>query len=111
MTKKTSAPIVEMLRKNAWFKPSIAVPIRVTVTTPITIPSVVRAERILFARSAAQEMRKPSFSSVPKFIPFDGNPKRQRTAALQNLSDLAGRVGVGQSSAALDCASSFDFRR
>ena len=37
-----------------------------------------------------------------------GNPKRQRTAALQNLSDVAKPCGVWQPSAALDCASSLD---
>ncbi len=57
----------EMFFKKARFNPSIAVPIRVTVTMPITIPRVVRIDRILLARMAAQEMPNPSLSSAAKF--------------------------------------------
>ena len=63
-TYRTSAPNMEMLRRNARFKPSIAVPIKVTVTTPITMPSVVRMDRSLFARMASQAMNNPSLTSV-----------------------------------------------
>ena len=38
----------------------MAVPIRVTVTMPMTMPSVVSAERILLARMASQEIHRPS---------------------------------------------------
>src|SRR5580698_10596286 len=58
----------EMLFMNEPFKPSIAVPIRVTVTMPITMPSVVSTERSLFARMALQEIARPSRSSVTKFM-------------------------------------------
>src|SRR5688572_8396828 len=60
--------MVEMLLRKAWFKPSMAVPIKVTVTTPMTMPSVVSPERSLFARIAPHEISMPSFSSVPKFM-------------------------------------------
>ena len=40
----------------------------VTVTMPMTMPSVVSTARILFARIAAHEMLKPSRSSVKKFM-------------------------------------------
>ena len=46
----------------------MAVPISVTVTMPMTMPSVVSTERILFARMAPQEMPRPSRSSVRKFM-------------------------------------------
>src|SRR5678815_731799 len=58
----------EMLFSNARFNPSMAVPMSVTVTIPITMPSVVRIERSLFARMALQEIARPSRSSVRKFI-------------------------------------------
>src|ERR1022692_2662833 len=58
----------EMFFRNARFNPSMAVPINVTVTMPITMPSVVSTERILFARMALQEMSRPSRSSVTKFM-------------------------------------------
>ena len=59
----------EMLCMKELFSPSMAVPMSVTVTMPMTMPSVVRMERILFARMALHEMVKPSRSSVKKFIP------------------------------------------
>ena len=46
----------------------MAVPIKVTVTMPITMPSVVSTERILLARIALQEMARPSLSSVSRFM-------------------------------------------
>ena len=58
----------EMALRKARFNPSIAVPIRVTVTMPITMPSVVSTERILLARIALQEMARPSLSSVSRFM-------------------------------------------
>src|SRR5665647_3564959 len=58
----------EILFMNERFKPSIAVPMSVTVTMPMTMPSVVSTERSLFARMALHEMIKPSRSSVRKFI-------------------------------------------
>src|SRR5665213_729021 len=58
----------EMLFRNELFNPSMAVPIIVTVTMPMTMPSVVSTERSLFARMALHEMLKPSRSSVKKFI-------------------------------------------
>src|SRR5437899_12318127 len=58
----------ETLWTNALFSPSIAVPIRVTVRMPMTIPSVVSIDRILLARMAPQEMRRPSLSSVRKVM-------------------------------------------
>jgi hypothetical protein len=57
-----------MLFMNDRLSPSIAVPMSVTVTIPITIPSVVRIERSLFARMALQEIARPSRSSVKKFM-------------------------------------------
>src|ERR1700744_4239390 len=68
LTYNTSAPIDEMLFMNERFKPSMAVPIKVTVTIPMTMPSVVSTERSLFARMALQEIASPSRSSVRKFI-------------------------------------------
>ena len=56
---------------NERFKPSMAVPISVTVTMPMTMPSVVRTERSLFARMALHEIARPSRSSVKKFIDSD----------------------------------------
>src|SRR6266571_5920473 len=58
----------ETLWRNALFSPSIAVPISVTVRMPMTIPSVVSIDRILLARMAPQEMRRPSLSSVRKVM-------------------------------------------
>ena len=40
----------------------------VTVTMPMTMPSVVSAERSLFARIALHEIARPSRSSVRKFM-------------------------------------------
>ena len=71
-TKNTSAPNDEMLLMKERFNPSMAVPIKVTVTMPMTMPSVVRMERSLLARIAAQEMPKPSRISVMKFIAWVG---------------------------------------
>ena len=68
LTKNTSAPNDEMLLMKDWFNPSMAVPMSVTVTMPMTMPSVVRIERSLFARMAAHEMPNPSRISVMKFI-------------------------------------------
>src|SRR5882757_3514594 len=67
-TYNTSPPMNEMLFVNERLSPSIAVPINVTVTIPMTMPSVVRIERSLFARMALQEIDRPSRSSVRKFI-------------------------------------------
>src|ERR1051325_4593509 len=67
-TKKTSAPIVDMFLRKARSSPVMAVPISVTVTTPMTIPRVVRIERSLLARIAPHEIPKPSLSSEKRFI-------------------------------------------
>lgn len=67
-TYRMSAPMAEMLSRKARSRPWMAVPIRVTVTTPITMPSVVSAERILFARMASQEMLSPSLTSASRFM-------------------------------------------
>src|SRR5439155_13613405 len=58
----------ETLLRKERFRPSIAVPIKVTVRIPITMPSVVSTERSLLARMALQEMSRPSFSSVRNFM-------------------------------------------
>src|SRR5215472_7587538 len=63
----------ETLPMNARFSPWMAVPINVTVRMPITMPRVVRTERILLARIAAHEMPRPSLSSVRKFISRAGS--------------------------------------
>ncbi len=42
--------------------PLIAVDINTTEQTPITIPSVVKAERILFALIAEKDISSPSFN-------------------------------------------------
>src|SRR5919108_5725174 len=60
--------MAEMLLRKAALRPWMAAPIKVTVTMPITMPSVVSPERILLARIASQEMASPSRSSVRKFI-------------------------------------------
>src|SRR5438552_16167509 len=57
----------EILLRNERFRASIAVPMSVTVRMPMTMPKVVSTERILLARMAPQEMRRPSLSSVNKF--------------------------------------------
>ena len=46
----------------------LAAAMSVTVTMPITMPSVVSEERNLCARMASHEMPKPSRSSERKFI-------------------------------------------
>src|SRR5712671_3639521 len=93
----------EMLFRKARFSPSMAVPMSVTVTMPITIPKVVRVERSLLARIAPHEMLIPSLSSVRKFIrglpPIEltnARKKRQRTAALQDLAEGAARTMARQ---------------
>src|SRR5262249_44225744 len=68
VTYRTSAPMPETFFTNDRFIPSIAVPISVTVTMPITMPSVVSTERNLFARIALQEIARPSRSSVRRFM-------------------------------------------
>ena len=65
----TSAPMVETDWRKERFKPSMAAPIRVTLTIPMMIPSVVSAARILLARMASHAISRPSFSSVKKFTP------------------------------------------
>src|SRR5881394_2066888 len=78
--------MAEMLLRKAAFSPSIAAPIRVTVTMPMTMPSVVSPERILLARIASQEMARPSRSSVRKFIaPGNVPPKSRRQSFVQTL--------------------------
>ena len=67
-TNSTSAPKEEMLSTNARLMPWMAVPMSVTVTMPMTMPSVVSTERSLFARMALHEISKPSRSSVKKFM-------------------------------------------
>ena len=67
-TYNTSAPSMETLRRKARFSPSIAVPIKVTVTTPMTMPSVASMDRSLLARIASPAMKSPSLSSVKKFM-------------------------------------------
>ena len=57
-----------MLLRNERFSPSMAVPMSVTVTMPITMPSVVSTERILLARIAPHEMPKPSRISANRFM-------------------------------------------
>src|SRR5260221_9364309 len=66
----------EIFLRNARSSPVIAAPIKVTVTIPITIPSVVRIDRILLARIAPQEMPTPSLNSVSRFISTTTAPKR-----------------------------------
>src|SRR5438105_10887034 len=66
-----------LLRKDR-FKPSIAVPISVTVKMPMTMPKVVSIERILLARMALQEMSKPSRSSVNGFTLREAPSSKQR---------------------------------
>ena len=66
-TYSTSVPNAAALLSKARFTPSIAVAISVTDTIPITMPSVVSTERILFARIARNEMAIPSFNSVRKY--------------------------------------------
>src|SRR5438093_5083960 len=76
----------ETLWRNALFNPWMAVPISVTVKMPMTIPSVVSTERILFPRIAPQEMRRPSLSSVNKFMKGKSqipNPKSQTSSKSQ----------------------------
>src|SRR2546425_11833419 len=58
----------ETLLRNERLRPSMAVPIKVTVRMPITMPRVVSTERSLLARMAPQEMRRPSWSSVSGFM-------------------------------------------
>ena len=58
-----SAPMFPTLFLNASFSPVIAVPISVTETIPMTMPSVVRPARSLFARSAVQAMNADSLNS------------------------------------------------
>ena len=60
-TYNTSVPNAAALRSKARFTPSIAVAISVTETMPMTIPSVVSTERILFARIARKAISKPFF--------------------------------------------------
>jgi hypothetical protein len=69
-TYSTSVPKAAALLSKARFTPSMAVAMRVTDTIPITMPSVVRTERILLARIARNEMINPSLSSVRKCIVF-----------------------------------------
>ena len=77
LTYSTSVPMNEMLLRNARLSPSMAVPMSATVTMPITMPRVVRMDRILLARMAAQEMPMPSRISVNRFIPRSTrNPRR-----------------------------------
>ena len=66
----------EMLFMNERFNPSIAVPISVTVTMPMMMPSVVSTERILLARMRLHEMLKPSRISVRKFMRADKKKKK-----------------------------------
>src|SRR5579859_6081423 len=58
-----------MFLRNARSSPVIAEPIRLTVTIPMTIPSVVNTDRILLARIAPEEMPKPSLNSLHRFMP------------------------------------------
>src|SRR5262245_55850638 len=74
---------MEILCLKARLIPSIAVLISVTVTMPMTIPIVVKAERILFASSAASEIRIPSMISVPIRIKQRGHEKPAHGAALR----------------------------
>src|SRR5439155_23001712 len=57
-----------MLCTNARFKPSMAVAINETVTTPMMTPSVVKPERSLLAAIALQEMRNPSRNSDQRLM-------------------------------------------
>src|SRR5450432_1062382 len=57
-----------MLFTKALSSPSIAAAINVTVTMPMTMPSVVNTERSLFARMALHEIARPSRNSVKKFM-------------------------------------------
>src|SRR5215472_16325216 len=60
--------MIEMFLRNALSRPVMAVPIKVTVTTPMTMPRVVSMERILLTRIAPHEMLRPSFNSVKRFM-------------------------------------------
>jgi hypothetical protein len=62
-TWSTSSPSIARLLLNPMSIPRIAVPIRVTATIPMTTPSAVRVERILFARICAIAIRIDSVSS------------------------------------------------
>ena len=93
--------------RKAWFNPSMAVPIKVTVTMPITIPSVVKIERILLARIAPQEMARPSLSSTKKFMrrgEREGNPKpegrRHNGGRSPNSGETYPPTSIGPDSAA-----------
>src|SRR6266436_873967 len=82
-----------MLLMKALFKPVMAVPIKVTVTMPITMPKVVSNERILLPRMAPHEMPNPSLSSVKKFTTKKVLPK-----LIQDRADYDRRVSfVNQS--------------
>src|ERR1051325_2868541 len=86
-TYRTSAPIKEMLWRKARLRPSMAVPINVTVTMPMTMPRVVSTERSLLARMALQAMLRPTLSSVSAFISRD-----QPIPDAQNAAGAAGNV-------------------
>jgi hypothetical protein len=47
-----------MLLSNDLSRPEISVPIKVTDSTPIIIPKAVRMERVLFARTADNDILK-----------------------------------------------------
>src|SRR5260221_9535884 len=76
-----------MLLMKALFKPVMAVPIKVTVTMPITMPKVVSKERILLPRMAPHEMPNPSLSSVKKFT-----TKKVLRELIQDRADYDRRV-------------------
>ncbi|KAG0505410.1 MAG: hypothetical protein Udaeo_12500 [Candidatus Udaeobacter sp.] len=55
-----------MLLSNPTWIPPIAVPISVTATIPMTTPSAVRVERVLFERICATAIFQLSLSSYKK---------------------------------------------
>src|SRR5579862_5160424 len=67
-----------MLCKKAALSPSMAVPINVTVTMPMTIPNVVNSDRILLARSASREMPHPSLNSLQNIGMLGLQPRWRR---------------------------------
>src|SRR3974390_3562899 len=62
----------------------MAAPMRVTVTMPMTMPMVARAERILLARTASQEIPRLSRISDRNFM-----GRKHRTSNIQHSTPKA----------------------